>query len=290
MTPEETNATGSHVAVPPREVAPGVLVCADAEGVARAAARMFVEWAWQAIAVDERFCVALSGGKTPVPFLKLLATPEFRAQVDWAKVHVFWTDERPVPPESEESRYGLARRELLIRVPIPGANVHRMEADRADVGRAAQDYENQMRKYVDRDARGCPRFHLIVLGLGEDGRVAALFPGQKGLRDTSRWVSTPTAPKIGSRRMTLTLPVLNAAHRVVIVVTGAEKAQALHQMLTQKSEPPLPAQAVRVPDGARTILCDEAAATLVLDEIARRGELPNLDEPARNGSRPKETR
>ncbi len=270
---DEQRVVGSHVVVPPREVAPGLLVCTDAEAVARQAARLFVEWAWQAIAVDERFCIALSGGKTPTAFLRLLATPEYRAQVDWPRVHVFWCDERPVPPESDESNYGLARRELLIRVPIPGGNVHRMEAERGDVGRAAQDYEDVLRQNIARDGRGFPRFHLVLLGLGEDGHTASLFPGQKALRETSRWVSTPNVPKIGSRRMTLTLPVLNAAHKALFLVTGKEKAEALHQMLTKKIEPPLPAQLIKVPDGVRTILCDEAAAALVLKEIAQKGEL-----------------
>jgi 6-phosphogluconolactonase len=287
---DNPGVTGPHVAVPPREVAPGLLVCPDADVVARAAARLFVEWAWQAIASDERFCVALSGGKTPIGFLRALATPEYRAQVDWPRVYVFWTDERPVPPESEESNYGLARRELLIRVPIPGGNVHRMEGERADVGRAAQDYEDVLRKNIPRDARGFPRFHLVMLGLGADGHTASLFPGQRALRETSRWVSTPNVPKIGSRRMTLTVPVLNAAHKALFLVTGAEKSEALHQMLTKKLDPPLPAQLVKLPDGTRTILCDEAAASGVLEEIGRKGELKGLDDPASPAPRPKEPR
>jgi 6-phosphogluconolactonase len=255
----------------PREVLPGVLVCPDAEGIARNAARLFVEWAWQSIANDGRFCVALSGGKTPGLFFRVLASKDFRTQVDWARVHVFWGDERPVPPESAESNYGLARRELLIRVPIPQANVHRMEAEGANVGRAAQDYEDILRQYMALDSRGFPRFHLILLGLGPEGHTASLFPGQRGLKETSRWVSTPIVPQIGSRRMTLTLPVLNAAHRALFLVSGKEKAEALYATLSGTSEPPIPAQMVTLPDGQRTILCDEAAAKLVLDEIREKG-------------------
>jgi 6-phosphogluconolactonase len=257
--------------VNPREVLPGLLVCPDTEGIARNAARYFVEWAWQSIAQDGRFCVALSGGHTPALFFRVLATKEFRTQVDWAKVHFFWGDERPVPPESPESNYGLARRELLIRVPIPPANVHRMEAEKANVGRAAQDYEDILRQYMSLDSRGFPRFHLIFLGLGPEGHTASLFPGQRGIRETSRWVSTPLVPQVGSRRMTLTLPVLNAAYRALFLVSGPDKTEALYAMLAGTSEPPIPAQMVTLPDGQRSILCDEAAAKLVLDEIREKG-------------------
>lgn len=255
----------------PRQILPGVLSVPDAEAVARAVARMFVEWAWQAISKDSRFCVALSGGLTPKLFFQALASAEFRTQVDWGRVELFWSDERPVPPESPESNYGLARRELLIRVPIPGANVHRMEAEQPNIGRAAQDYEDTLRQLLPLDARGFPRFHLIFLGLGPEGHTASIFPGQRGIRETSRWVSTPLVPKIGSKRMTLTLPVLNAAHRVLFMVSGAEKAEALYAVLAGTADPPLPAQLVTVPEGERTILCDDAAAKLVLDEIATKG-------------------
>jgi 6-phosphogluconolactonase len=256
----------------PREVLPGLLVTPNAEGLARAAARLFVEWAWQAISEDSRFCVALSGGHTPATFLRELASQDFRTMVDWGRVEVFWGDERPVPPESSESNYGMARRELLIRVPVSDANVHRMEAERPNIGRAAQDYEDLLREKLPLDSRGFPRFHLILLGLGLEGHTASLFPGLRGMRETSRWVSTPLVPKLGSRRMTLTLPVLNSARRVMFMVSGKEKAEVLYQLLAGTAEPPLPAQLVTAPDGQRIILCDEAAAGLVLEEISAKGK------------------
>lgn len=268
----------------PPEVQPGVRVCPDAPAVARAAARLFVEWAWQFIAREGSFCVALSGGNTPRELYRLLATDEFRSQVDWAKVHVFWGDERAVPPEDPESNYGMARRELLLRVPIPPANVHRMEAERTDLGRAAQDYEEILRRYLPLDARGFPRFHLIFLGLGADGHTASLFPRTRKLRDTSRWVSTPLHPKLGSRRMTLTLPVLNAAHRVLFLVTGAEKAAVLRDVLAGTHDPPLPARLVTVPAGRREFLVDEAAASLLGREAPGRSRVaaPRAAKPKEN--------
>jgi len=247
----------------PREVLPGVFVCADAAEVARSAARRFVDWAWQAIAKDGHFHVALSGGSTPRDLYRLLATSEFRAQVDWARVHLFWGDERAVPPDSPESNYGMARREFLLHVPIPPANVHRMEADDANIGRAAHSYEALLRRCLELDDRGFPRFHLVLLGLGKDGHTASLFPGSKLLRETSRWVSTPIVPKIGARRMTLTLPVLEAARRILFLVTGSEKAPILREIVSGRSEPPLPAQIVQPRHGERVFLVDEAAASLL---------------------------
>jgi 6-phosphogluconolactonase len=236
-------------------------VYADPAEVARGAARLFVDYAWQSIAKDGQFMVALSGGNTPRAMFQHLASDEFRGQVDWAKVHVFWSDERAVPPENPESNYGMARRELLIRVPIPEGNVHRMEAEKANIGRAAHEHEEVLRKYLELDDRGFPRFHLIFLGLGKDGHTASLFPGTRAPRQTSRWVSTPMVTKLNMRRMTLTLPVLDAALRVVFLVVGSEKADILHAVLEGKSDPPYPAQLVQPRNpGLKLFLADKAAA------------------------------
>jgi 6-phosphogluconolactonase len=147
----------------PREIIPGVQVYPNPVEVARAAARLFVDYAWQSIAKYGQFTVALSGGNTPRTLFELLASSEFRGQVDWAKVQVFWSDDRPVPPTDPESNYGMARRELLIRVPIPEANVHRMEAENPSIGRAAHEYEEVLRKHLELDDRGFPQFDLIFV-------------------------------------------------------------------------------------------------------------------------------
>jgi len=261
--------TGANPDMLPREVLPGVYACADAAELARVAARRFVDWAWQSIAKDGNFSVALSGGSTPRDLYRLLASPEFRAQVDWPRLHLFWGDERAVPPESSESNYGMARRELLLRVPIPPSNVHRMEAEDPNIGRAAHNYEATLRQFLPLDDRGFPRFHLILLGLGPDGHTASLFPGSKLLRETSRWVSTPLVPKLGTRRMTLTLPVLEAARRVVFLVAGAEKAFILREVLCERRDPPLPAQMVKPREGERLFLVDEAAAVKISSSQSR---------------------
>lgn len=267
---------GIHKGVP-TEILPGVNVYPDSAEVARGAARHFVEYAWQSIAKDGQFMVALSGGETPRLMFALLASDEFRGQVDWAKVHVFWSDERAVPPADPESNYGMARREFLIRVPIPQGNVHRMEAEKQSIGRAAHEYEEVLRKYLDLDDRGFPRFHLIFLGLGKDGHTASLFPGTRVLRQTSRWVSTPLVTKLNMRRMTLTLPVLDAASRVIFLVVGPEKAQILHDVLEGKSDPPYPAQLVQPRNrGLKLFLVDKAAAAMLTpaapDKVASHGK------------------
>ncbi len=167
-------------------------------------------------------------------------------------------------PTDPESNYGMARREMLIRVPIPQANVHRMEAEKPNIGRAAHEYEEVLRKHLDLDDRGFPRFHLIFLGMGTDGHTASLFPGTRVTRQTSRWVSTPMVAKLNTRRMTLTMPVLDAASRVVFLVVGPEKAEILHAVLEGKAEPPYPAQLVQPRDnGKKFFLVDKAAAALL---------------------------
>lgn len=251
-----------------REILPHVKVCRDKDALTRAAARQFVDWAWQSIARDGKFSVALSGGQTPLGMYALLATKEYRAQVDWPRVHLFWGDERTVPPDHPESNYGAVRRELLLNVPIPPANVHRMEAESANIGRAAHEYEEVLRRNLDLDDRGFPRFHLILLGMGVEGHTASLFPGSRTLLHTSRWVSTPMVAKLGARRMTLTLPVLNAAERILFLITGSDKAELLKQVIEGTTEPPVPTQLVEPRKGERYFLLDEAAAAMLPRDAA----------------------
>lgn len=256
--------TGGNLNTAPREILPGVRVYPNPSEVARGGARLFVDYAWQSISKRGEFMVALSGGNTPRMLFEYLASEEFRGQVDWAKVHVFWSDERAVPPDNPESNYGMARRELLIRVPIPLANVHRMEAEKPNIGRAAHEYEEVLRKYLELDERGFPRFDLIFLGMGTDGHTASLFPHTRVIRQTSRWISTPMVAKLNARRMTMTLPVLDAALRVVFLVVGVEKAEILRSVLTERPDSPYPSQLVQPrKDGLKLFLVDEAAAALV---------------------------
>jgi 6-phosphogluconolactonase len=270
-----------------REILPGVFVYPTPAEVARAAARLFVDYAWQAISRYGQFFVALSGGHTPRAMFELLASGEFRGQVDWAKVHVFWSDERAVPPDHPDSNYGMARRELLLRVPIPLTNVHRMEAEKPNIGRAAHDYEEVLRNYLELDDRGFPRFHLILLGMGTDGHTASLFPGTRVTRQTSRWVSTPIVVKLNARRMTLTLPVLDAALRVVFLIVGTEKAEILRAVLQEDADPPYPSQMVQPREnGSKLFLVDEAAAALLETSPPQADTLPDGKTPGAIRAKP----
>ncbi len=166
-------------------------VCSNANELAHAAARRFVDWAWQSIARDGHFHVALSGGSTPRELYRVLASQEFRGQIDWPRVQVFWGDERAVPPDDPESNYGMARRELLLRVPIPQANVHRMEAEDANIGRAAHHYEALLRRNLELDDRGFPVFHLVLPGHGRRRAYGFAFSG---------FAPAARKPRVGSAR------------------------------------------------------------------------------------------
>jgi len=256
---DATGATSSHGV---REPLPGVVVCADAAAVAREAATRFVDIALESIAGRAMFAVALAGGSTPRELYRLLASDEFRDQVDWNKLVVFWGDERAVPPDHPDSNFGLANETLLQHVPIPAQQIHRMAAERQPIGRAAADYERKLETLVLPSAGNHPRFDLIVLGMGADGHTASLFPGTDHTQ-TSRWVTARPIEKLGAWRMSFTLPVLNAARHVLFLITGEEKAATLGRVLNGPASPdeaPLPAQLVQPVNGQRVFLVDEAAA------------------------------
>jgi 6-phosphogluconolactonase len=179
----------------------------------------------------------------------------------------------------------MVRRELLLRVPIPAANVHRMQAEDPTIGRAAHEYEAALRRLLPLDGRGYPIFDLILLGMGADGHTASLFPGSPLLQETSHWVSTPNNIKLGMRRMTLTLPVLEAARRILFLVTGAEKAATLRAVLSKPGPQPLPAQLAVPSNGERIFLVDEAAASLLDKEFVR--AFPSTQ--ANSSANPRET-
>ncbi len=251
----------------PAEVRPGVIVCPDAGSVAQLAASRFVQLCYQFAEVEGRYCVALAGGSTPLPLYRLLAAEPLCERIPWSRVHLFWGDERAVPPDDPDSNYGAALRELLTKVPLPAENVHRMPADQTDLERAAHEYADRLRLHLPLDTAGYPRFHLILLGIGTDGHTASLFPGTHELENTVAWVVTTVAPgeadKPAARRMTLTLPVLNQAHQVIFLVTGKEKAAVLKQVVLGPFAG-LPAQLVHPRNGKRLILADAAAARELL--------------------------
>lgn len=242
---------------------PEIEIVPDIAALAQRAAEQFSGLAGYAIHKRGRFVVSLSGGSTPRQMNALLAAEPFNSKIDWSKVFVFWGDERCVGPEHIESNYRTARETLLAHVPIPDENIHRIQGENSPE-RAARTYEEELRAFF---TEKLPRFDLILLGLGDDGHTASLFPGTPGIHENERWAvpvkhDTPPLPLID--RVTLTPPVLNAAANLTFLVSGAAKAERLYQVLHEPYNPQrLPSQVVRPKDGKLLWLVDEAAAAKI---------------------------
>jgi len=234
----------------------------DAEAVSRFAAREFVRRAHAAIEAAGSFRVALAGGATPRRTYELLADPSLSRQVDWEATHIFFGDERAVPPDHPDSNYRTAFEALLSKVRIPEAQIHRMEGERSDLDTAATDYEATLLEAFDLSVEsGPPRFDLVMLGMGDDGHTASLFPGTRALEETRSWVVANDVPQKATRRLTLTAPVLNAARCVMFTVEGADKAAALLAVLEGPRDPrTFPSQLIAPVDGEVLWLVDRGAA------------------------------
>jgi 6-phosphogluconolactonase len=248
--------TGSHAGLE-------IEVLEDSAALAHEAARRFVQVAQASIDQRGRFAVALAGGSTPAGLYRLLAQEAYRGQVNWAQTWVFFGDERCVPPDSRESNYQMARETLLDHVPLPKTNIFRVHGEWPPQ-QAADAYALQLRAKLKEEDRSWPRFDLMLLGMGDDGHTASLFPGMPALAVMDQVVAASGVPEYvqpNVARVTLTLPVLNAAGRVLFLVAGEKKAGAVARVLG-RSQPaePLPAGRVRPSGGALTWLLDRAAA------------------------------
>jgi len=240
-----------------------VRVCSDPASLGQAAADEFLLRGERDIAARGRFTVALSGGSTPRELFRALVR-EAPREFPWAAVHVFWGDERTVPPNHADSNYKTAREELLEHVALPPDNIHRMRGEEASPGHAAAVYEEELRRFFDLPGDALPRFDLVYLGLGSDGHTASLFPGTRALGETERLVVANPVDKLDTTRLTLTLPVLNNAACVAFLVSGERKAAVLQRVLEGPASPAsLPAQAVRPSHGELLWLVDRAAAQLL---------------------------
>lgn len=242
-----------------------VQITATPEDLAQVAAQHFLRLAGRAIATQGCFRVVLAGGETPRRLYCLLAKQGTRERIAWEQVHVFWSDERSLPPSSEESNFHMARVTLLDHVPIPSSNVHRIRGE-AEAVCAAAEYEQLLRAQLGTPT-GPPstaplhRFDLVLLGMGNDGHTASLFPGSVLLREQQSWVVAPRAEIAAVQRITLTPVILNAAAEIVFLVSGSSKARMLQQVLEDPIQlHPLPAQAICPRDGRLTWLLDAAAA------------------------------
>jgi 6-phosphogluconolactonase len=229
------------------------------QALARAAAHHFVQQCERAVAQSNGFAVALSGGTTPKLLYELLADPHepYRDRIAWKKCFFFFTDERHVPPDHPESNYRMAWEALFSRV--PKTQIIRMSGEKP-AEEAAQEYEDGLWEMYGPEM---PDLDLVLLGLGEDGHTASLFPGSRALQETERLVVAPWVEKLNAYRITMTLPVLNNGHSVVFLVTGASKAEIVGEIINaDKKTDFYPAQAVCPTNGEVSWFVDEAAARL----------------------------
>lgn len=237
-----------------------VAIYSDVDVLVRDAAEHVIARARAANEARGRFAIALSGGSTPRPLYAWLATPAIASRVDWRRWHVFWGDERCVPPDDAESNYRMAREALLDRVPIPPDHVHRI-AGEDEPNAAASTYERTLQAFFGGGAGPPERsFDLALLGMGDDGHTASLFPGTPPLAEQRRWVVGNRGPR-GAWRVTLTPVVLNASDAIVFLVTGPSKAERLWEVFEGPPlSPPLPVQQIRPRHGALTWMIDSDAA------------------------------
>ena len=249
-----------------------VVVADDLAGVARHAADLFVRLARQA-EQSSRFSVALSGGSTPKALHELLSSPPFREQVDWARVHFYWGDDRYVAPDDPESNFRMARETLLDRVPLREAQIHRVHTEMDDPDAAAALYEDELRQDFGLRDGQVPRFDLILLGMGPDGHTASLFPHTSALTVTDRLVVANYVPKLATWRITFTAPVINHAATVAFLVAGDDKADALAHVLDGPRDPEeYPSQLVAPSDGDLYWFVDRAAASRLQRTVSGGGE------------------
>lgn len=233
---------------------------ADAESVAQGAAEWIAELARQGVAERGRFSVALAGGSTPRRIYEILAGDGGPGgRVDWPKVHVFFGDERTVPPDHADSNFRMANEALLARVALPAENVHRMIGE-GDAVANARLYEDELRSFFGDDA-DWPAFDLVMLGMGDDGHTASLFPSTTALEERRAWVVSNWVEKFNTYRITLSAPAINHASRVLFTVTGAGKAARLKEVVEgPRDTSRLPSQLIEPRGGAIDWFVDEAAA------------------------------
>jgi 6-phosphogluconolactonase len=230
------------------------------------AAEIVIQAARDAVAQRGRFTFVLSGGSTPEKTYALLAEADRAAAIDWPRVYLFFGDERLVPAEDPRSNFGLIRKNLLSRIPVPPANIFPVPTQGRNAAEASAAYAQMLAEFFSLSENIPPRFDLILLGLGGDGHIASLFPFADALYVTDTWATwtSPGTLPPPVDRITLTYPVLNAARQIVFLVSGRDKASALRDVLEgQASYEDRPAAGVRPADGTVIWLVDKEAARLL---------------------------
>lgn len=241
-----------------------IIIERNLEALSVKAALLFTRISEDAIRMSGRFVTALSGGKTPRRTYEILSTDEYRKKIDWSKIHIFFVDERCVPPDHPESNFGLIRNSLLERISIPPENVYPIRVQGMSISDSVRNYEDRIKNFFYMGKTGVfPSFDFILLGIGQDGHTASLFPGTRNLSETEHLVVAVERKNAHPARITLTLPVLNNAANVVFLVSGSEKASVLEKVVRRR-EPALPASLINPARGTCFFLIDEEAGKHIL--------------------------
>jgi 6-phosphogluconolactonase len=243
---------------------PEILAFDDAAALFVKGAAMFAQAAADSLRERGAFSVALAGGSTPKGLYALMADdPQLRQMIPWPQIDFFWGDERHVPPDHPDSNYRMAQEAMLAKVPVTPERVHRVRAELPDAPAAAAMYDAEVRASIG-SGTTVPRLDLVLLGMGTDGHTASLFPGTLALSERSHLVVANWVERMHAYRITMTLPLLNAARRVLVLAAGADKASRVRDALQPPPDaPPLPIQLVRPDDGRTTWLLDRDAARLL---------------------------
>jgi 6-phosphogluconolactonase len=242
---------------------PDIRIHSDSQAVAEAAAEFVLEVGNEAVRAKGRFFIALSGGTTPETLYRVLASPACINRFDWSRATFFFSDERCVAPNDPRSNYALADKTLFIPLNIPSSQIYRMAGESSNPQAAASEYEQQLRLATNTAPSSAPpSLDLILLGLGEDGHTASLFPGSPILRDSRRAIATTQSPKDPPHRLTMTLAAINRASVVLFLTTGSGKAEVVRAILDPKTEAErqLPASLVKPEEGRLIWFLDQTAA------------------------------
>ncbi|MGC1784203.1 MAG: 6-phosphogluconolactonase [Acidobacteriaceae bacterium] len=234
----------------------------DIEALSAAAAEWMTTAVQQAIAARGIAKIAISGGNTPRRTFELLADPlhPFRQRIDWARLLLFWVDERCVTPDNPDSNYRMTREALLSKVPLPESNIVRIEGE-LNPEEAAARYESALRNRFRLEGAELPRFDLVQLGMGPDGHTASLFPHSEALDSMMHLAVANHVEAKDVWRITLTWPVINHANDVMFLIGGEDKSKVLHEVLLGPYQPDvLPSQLIRPESGELSFLLDRAAA------------------------------
>lgn len=241
-----------------------IRILKNLEQVSATAAEELIQLAVNAVEARGVFRIALSGGSTPKTlYSKLSCDNDLKKQMPWQNTHFFWSDERTVPPDHQDSNYRMVQEALFKHVDVSETQIHRIHAEAEDPNRAAEEYEKEIRQHFDVKPPSIPQFDLILLGMGPDGHTASLFPGTEALKEQKRLIVSNWVSKFNTHRITFTVPLINHAANVMFLVCGEDKAAALKAVIDGHPDPEVyPSQLIK-PEGELIWFVDQAAAKLL---------------------------